>query len=836
MPFYMRILIFLLFISFLWIACNDKLVTIEPGVPKDLADSRKANITELSYSLFFDVPNSMDSSIHANIVISFVNKSESDIYLDFKEDSDHLKSVIVNGTIIDIVHVNEHILIPGKYLIDKNKIEINFIAGNLSLNRNEDYLYTLLVPARARTVFPLFDQPNLKASYQLNLKIPAEWEAVANGTINSELDSGEFKSIVFEKTLPISSYLFAFAVGKFQKRTNDNGNMTMYYRESDIEKVDRNAKEIFDLHQNSIDWLENYTGIDYPFEKFDFALIPTFQYGGMEHPGSIFYKESSLMLDESASINQQLSRASLIAHETSHMWFGDLVTMDWFNDVWLKEVFANFYAAKIVNPAFPEVNHDLRFLLSHYPSAYGVDRTKGSHPIQQKLDNLQNAGSLYGSIIYQKAPIVMRNLEAFLGPELFQEGIKEYLKKYAYGNATWDDLINIMSDRTKLNLVQWNKDWIKTAGMPHILIQNSEDSMQFSLMNGNEGQNWQQNIACKTDEKYHNLVFSGNGKIASAKESFIINPDGKTYGFLEMNEALLSNQLLIVNQVDEITRASIWMNQWENLLNGKTSFLTLFDALYLSIISEANPLILNYQLSIFEHIFWDFMNEDERKDWGAKVEIMLFEKMIKTSDNSLKRICWDSYKSVALSEKGVQNLKEIWEGNLKEFKLPLSENDKISLAYEIALKDEINGQNILSTQYEMLKNEDNRKKMKFVIPSLSSTQSVRDSVFQSLLIADNRAQEPWVISVLNHLHHPLRRNESIPYLKSSLEVIEEIKNTGDIFFPARWLGASFENHNSKEAMNIVFDYLNNHPELPIDLKNKVLQASDMLERATRLKD
>ena len=153
-------------------------------------------------------------------------------------------------------------------------------------------------------------------------------------------------------------------------------------------------------------------GIPYPFGKFDFVLIPSFQFGGMEHAGAIYYNASGLLLDESATQNQLLGRANMISHETSHMWFGDLVTMRWFNDVWMKEVFANFMAAKIVNPSFPNVNHDLRFLFQNYPAAYDVDRTDGANPIRQELANLNEAGSLYGAIIYQKAPIVMRQHDA----------------------------------------------------------------------------------------------------------------------------------------------------------------------------------------------------------------------------------------------------------------------------------------------------------------------------------------------------------------------------------------------------------------------------------------
>ena len=150
------------------------------------------------------------------------------------------------------------------------------------------------------------------------------------------------------------------------------------------------------------------------------------------------------------------------------MWFGDLVTMRWFNDVWMKEVFANFMAAKIVNPAFPEINHDLRFLYAHYPAAYDVDRTAGTNAIRQRLDNLDEAGSLYGAIIYQKAPIVMRQLEILLGAAAFRDGMREYLKAHAFGNATWTDLIAMLDRRTPEDLAAWSRAWVEEAGRPTI--------------------------------------------------------------------------------------------------------------------------------------------------------------------------------------------------------------------------------------------------------------------------------------------------------------------------------------------------------------------------------
>ena len=242
--------------------------------------------------------------------------------------------------------------------------------------------------------------------------------------------------------------------------------------------------------------------IPYPWGKFDFLLVPSFQFGGMEHPGAIFYNAATLLLDPSATQNQKLGRASLIAHETAHMWFGDLVTMRWFNDVWMKEVFANFMAAKIVNPSFPEINHELRFLLAHYPSAYDVDRTPGTNAIRQALDNLSEAGSLYGAIIYQKAPIVMRQLEGILGETAFRDGLQQYLRTHRFGNATWPDLIALLDERTPEDLAAWSRAWVEEAGRPIVATELRLEggriaSLAFVQRDPYHGEGWSGISSCR---------------------------------------------------------------------------------------------------------------------------------------------------------------------------------------------------------------------------------------------------------------------------------------------------------------------------------------------------
>ena len=460
---------FLLFLLLAMSGCDRSTAPVEPGqgVALTLAADRVETILDLHYELEFRIPDALAEPVTGRVGISFEWSGRGALVLDFASTPERVTDVVVNGRGPVGVEVrDEHIVVPASVLQPgTNHVAIAFLAGDGSLNRTEDFLYTLFVPDRARWAFPCFDQPDLKARYSLTLHAPDGWRAVANGEMTEEVATEAApgrpggSSYRFATTEPLSTYLFSFAAGRFEVEEAERGGrrMRLFHRETDSTRVSRNLEAIFDLHATALGWLEEYTDLDYPFGKFDFVAIPSFQYGGMEHAGAILYRASSLFLEESTTQSQLLGRASVIAHETAHMWFGDLVTMRWFEDVWMKEVFANFMAAKIVNPSFPELDHDLRFLLAHYPAAYAVDRTEGANPIRQPLENLNEAGSLYGAIIYQKAPIVMRQLERLVGESMLRDGLREYLATYRFANASWPELIEILDRNSPLDLQAWSR-------------------------------------------------------------------------------------------------------------------------------------------------------------------------------------------------------------------------------------------------------------------------------------------------------------------------------------------------------------------------------------------
>ncbi len=426
------------------------------GVSLELSQYRAETVSDIKYSLSFSIPEQVSDPVTGKEKLTFRLSGKKDVILDFTSSS--YSSVLVNGTPAEPEYLNELIVLPSELLKrGENSVEMDFISEDGFLNRNEEYLYTLFVPSHARSVFPCFDQPDLKAVFELSLDIPEGWKAVSNAAEKQR----EGSMVIFEPTQVIPTYLFSFAAGKWQTVTSDAAGrkMTAYYRETDPKKLAQ-FPDIFKEVGDAISYMEDFTGIPLPFSKYDFVIIPGFQFGGMEHPGNVFYNENTMFLNENPTLDEREKRINLIAHETSHMWFGDMVTMRWFDDVWTKEVYANYFAVEMTEPMFPEINHDHVWLKNYYVPAMADDRTSGTAPIRQRLDNLADAGLIYGNIIYDKAPIVMRDLVDYMGKDNFREGIREYLDAFAFGNASWDELIEILDRHSEKDIKGFSDVWV----------------------------------------------------------------------------------------------------------------------------------------------------------------------------------------------------------------------------------------------------------------------------------------------------------------------------------------------------------------------------------------
>ncbi|HEY8256055.1 MAG TPA: M1 family aminopeptidase, partial [Gemmatimonadales bacterium] len=444
------------------------------GVSLALARHRAATIADVRYDLHLDL-TALDSAT-GRVRVRFRYDSTGDVALDFR--GRRIVGAAANGTAIDRPTVsNGHPTIPGRMLRrGENELEFRFVAdiapAGASVIRSHDptdgsdYLYTLLVPADASQLFPCFDQPDLKARVRLSLTAPDSWLTVANGPAASADTTRGRITTRFAETRPISTYLIAFAAGPWHRASSTENGRTInaYVRRSRAREADLDS--LLSLNRRALDWMERYFGRPYPFEKFDFVLAPAFPFGGMEHPGAVFYSEDGFIFRERPTLPRRLGRLSTILHEAAHQWFGDLVTMRWFDDLWLKEGFATFMASKALATLEPEAGAWKTFYLGNKPSAYAVDQTKGTRPLWQELDNLDQAKSNYGAIVYNKAPSVLKQLEYLVSDTAFQSGVQHFLERYAYGNADWRDLLGAIGEAAQRPLDGFGRDFMLRPGMP----------------------------------------------------------------------------------------------------------------------------------------------------------------------------------------------------------------------------------------------------------------------------------------------------------------------------------------------------------------------------------
>ncbi len=351
-----------------------------------------------------------------------------------------------------------------------------------SLKDGGRYAATQFESADARRAFPCFDEPEFKARFALTLAIPEELTAIANGTLVEEkrLAAGR-KEVTFSETPPISSYLVAFLVGPFEATptvaTADGVPVRVWLPHGLA------AKGIYarDAHARAVEYLTRYTDIPYPYGKIDAIGLADFEAGAMENPGAITYRLTAIAADPAQASTDTLKDIFYTAaHELTHMWWGDLVTMAWWNDLWLNESFATFVGWKATADLVPEWGM-WRDFVATLARPFALDALVSTHPISFEVENARQAAERFDVITYWKGAGVVRMIEAFLGAETFRDGVRSYLRRYAERNATADDFWRELARASGQDVTAIANAWIREPGHPVVEITTSFDAAGASL-------------------------------------------------------------------------------------------------------------------------------------------------------------------------------------------------------------------------------------------------------------------------------------------------------------------------------------------------------------------
>ena len=354
---------------------------------------------------------------------------------------------------------------------------LGFYRSQYTQNGKTKYLATTQFEAAdARRAFPCWDEPEAKATFDISIIADNKFTAISNMPIKSKKKIGSKTIYNFLKTPVVSTYLIYLGVGEFEYLTGKVGKIQIRV----ITTKGNKSKGQFslDLGKKLLVSYEKYFGIKYPLPKLDLIAVPDFAAGAMENWGAITFRETILLYDpKTSSTRTKQFIAEVISHEIAHMWFGNLVTMKWWNDLWLNESFATFMATKFVDKFYPEWNLWDQFIEDAMNSAMGLDALKTTHPIDVTVNSPAEIREIFDVISYDKGGCVLRMLENYVGETNFRAGLKKYLSSFKYGNAQGQDLWDAIGKASKMPVSDMVNSWLKQPGFPQVEITQNDNSL-----------------------------------------------------------------------------------------------------------------------------------------------------------------------------------------------------------------------------------------------------------------------------------------------------------------------------------------------------------------------
>ncbi|MEM4242028.1 MAG: M1 family metallopeptidase [Candidatus Nitrosotenuis sp.] len=383
--------------------------------------------------------------------------------------------------------------------------------------------------ADARRAFPCWDEPAAKATFDVTLIVEKNHTAISNTNIISKKKLGNKTLYKFARTPIMSTYLLYLGVGEFEFLSGKIGKTVI--RIATTKGNSSKGKFSLDICKKLLKAYENYFGIKYPLPKLDLIAVPDFASGAMENWGAITFRETILLYDQKTSSTQTKQHiAEVVSHELAHQWFGNLVTMEWWNDLWLNESFATFMATKFVDKFYPEWKLWDQFLEDTMNTAMAIDALHSSHPIDVKVNSPSEIREIFDAISYDKGGCVLRMLENFVTEKIFRAGLRKYLKKFAYKNAKGNDLWDAIGKEAKMPVRAMVNSWLKQVGFPLVEVQKQDSKLLISQKRfvhekkGKEKGLWQIPLSVSQDHKIiRKLVTKSHAVIRIRELPLVVN-------------------------------------------------------------------------------------------------------------------------------------------------------------------------------------------------------------------------------------------------------------------------------------------------------------------------
>ncbi|MDG3011329.1 aminopeptidase N [Rhodococcus sp. D2-41] len=578
------------------------------NLTRDEVSARARALEVIGYRVELDLSGAPDLSQPGFATVTTVEftATEPQTWLDFLGPS--VEVVTVNGTAVPVEFDGARIRL--RELAERNVVTVTatgaYSRSGEGLHRFHDpadgqtYLYTQYEPADARRVFACFEQPDLKAPFTFRVTVPAGWLVVSNQAAEDATLDGGRQTVTFAPTLPISTYLTAVVAGPYHRVESSwtRGDLTVLLgvlcRASLAGHLD--ADEIVEVTAQGLDFYAEHFEYPYPFGKYDQVFVPEYNLGAMENPGCVTFTESYVFRGKATAAQHQ-RRANTILHEMAHMWFGDLVTMRWWDDLWLKESFADYMGALACAEATEFTDAWVAFANGRKAWAYSQDQLPTTHPVVADIVDLQAAKLNFDGITYAKGASVLKQLVAYVGSDAFFAGARRYFRDHAFGNTTLSDLLDALEHESGRDLRDWSRAWLQTTGVSTIhydgaaLVQSDPRPHRIAVGCYDFDRS---GALVRVDQVALDLVEERTPVEMPPAALTLINDEDRTYAKVRLDERSLATAERSLDKVaDPLARGLIWSALWNACRDGELAVSRYLDAVRAFAPSEQNVSLLS---------------------------------------------------------------------------------------------------------------------------------------------------------------------------------------------------------------------------------------------------
>lgn len=569
--------------------------------------TRSRLITVKSYDIDIDLRKvATDPTFRTRTTVTFLAQPGESSFVDAIAHQVH--SVVLNGVslAVDKVFADSRIALPSLSAHNTLEVDADFSYTNSGegLHRFRDpvddevYLYTQFEVPDSRRVFAVFEQPDLKATFRFTIHAPSHWQVVSNQPTPEPHHSDNGSTWSFSATPRISSYITALVAGPYEvvrdSLVSSSGKtipLGVFARKSLAQYLDTDY--IIDITTRGFEYFESRFGVPYPFEKYDQLFVPEFNAGAMENAGAVTFTESYVFRSQVSDAVRE-RRVVTILHELAHMWFGDLVTMRWWNDLWLNESFAEWASTIATAEATEWTEAWTTFQAMEKSWAYRQDQLPSTHPIVANIRDIEDVQVNFDGITYAKGGSVLKQLVAWVGEEAFFAGVHHYFIKHQWGNATLQDLLSELEDTSGRKLRQWSTVWLETAGVntlyPDVSVDTSGVITGFSIRQ-TAPEEWPtlrpHRLAVgfynpAEDGTFHRVwrgeldIEGATSEVPEARglprpELILINDDDLAYAKIRLDEHSRATAIDGLSRVqDPLARALIWGSLWDSTRDAET--------------------------------------------------------------------------------------------------------------------------------------------------------------------------------------------------------------------------------------------------------------------------